>query len=144
MSADDQRRGRSLIRTIYTGTVALRTVVTDAAAGHGGDVFHASRMKRMLAYRLDVTGNSHYGVHSALLAPIRKKNSPPNPPGVVARSCRAVSTVCGRAPGQARCAEFCELSEISVRTDAIVNKFLSSAAIAITIGGRAAGLRPWA
>jgi len=31
MSADDQRRGRSLIRTIYTGTVALRTVVTDAA-----------------------------------------------------------------------------------------------------------------
>jgi len=27
----DQRRGRSLIRTIYTGTVALRTVVTDAA-----------------------------------------------------------------------------------------------------------------
>jgi ubiquinone biosynthesis protein len=31
MSVDDQRRGRSLIRTIYTGTVALRTVVTDAA-----------------------------------------------------------------------------------------------------------------
>lgn len=30
MSFDDQRRGRSLIRTIYTGTVALRTVVTDA------------------------------------------------------------------------------------------------------------------
>ena len=27
----DERRGRSLIRTIYTGTVALRTVVTDAA-----------------------------------------------------------------------------------------------------------------
>ncbi len=31
MSTDDQRRGRSLIRTIYTGTVALRTVVTDAS-----------------------------------------------------------------------------------------------------------------
>jgi ubiquinone biosynthesis protein len=31
MTPDDQRRGRSLIRTIYTGTVALRTVVTDAA-----------------------------------------------------------------------------------------------------------------
>ncbi len=31
MASDDHRRGRSLIRTIYTGTVALRTVVTDAA-----------------------------------------------------------------------------------------------------------------
>ena len=31
MTTDDHRRGRSLIRTIYTGTVALRTVVTDAS-----------------------------------------------------------------------------------------------------------------
>ena len=29
--SSDERRGRSLIRTIYTGTIALRTVVTDAA-----------------------------------------------------------------------------------------------------------------
>jgi len=29
--SSDERRGRSLIRTIYTGTIALRTVVTDAS-----------------------------------------------------------------------------------------------------------------
>lgn len=31
MPNDDERRGRSLIRTIYTGTLALRSVVTDAS-----------------------------------------------------------------------------------------------------------------